>query len=36
MIGIKIFLKPILGAGTEILYTLIIMAVAFLICLILT
>ena len=33
MISVKSFLKPILGIGTEILYTLIIMAGAFLICL---
>ena len=36
MISVKSFLKPILGIGTEILYILIMMAVVFLICLIVT
>lgn len=35
MINIKSFFKPALGIGTEILYTLIIMIAAFLICLVL-
>lgn len=33
MVNVKYILKPILGIGTEILYALIIMLAAFLICL---
>jgi len=32
----KNFIKPILGIGTEVLYTLVIMLAAFAICLLLT